>query len=163
MAPLHCTFQEAASMIRCTCRSGTPVTEAASFAVMSIVGFAGIRTSKIVPIIWKQYIACPDFFQRFLLPALPFGPGLYSPPNAAPEAPYGSSPIRVTIPNARSRETPNSLTSDPTACGYSTPCQVARRGQFHSPIASTRQAGDGPVRELQPRPPFRQTTMIGLG
>ena len=41
-------------MIRCTWRSGTPVTDAASFAVMSVVWFVGTEHSKILPSSWKH-------------------------------------------------------------------------------------------------------------
>src|SRR5712672_3528330 len=42
-----------ASMMRWTCRSGTPVTEAASFAVMNVVGF--VATLKSFHIFGKIY------------------------------------------------------------------------------------------------------------
>src|SRR5258708_2447433 len=61
-------------MIRCTCRSGTPVTEAASFAVMSVVWFAGTEISRIIPNLWK-HISHPYALCQWAS-ALVFTPGL---------------------------------------------------------------------------------------
>ncbi len=59
-----------ASMMRCTWRSGTPVTEAASFAVMSTARASGMMVV-ITSIAWKQYRASHLSFPGGLL-AAPF-------------------------------------------------------------------------------------------
>jgi hypothetical protein len=73
-------------MIRCTWRSGTPVTDAASFAVISVVWFAATGTSKILPRFWKHISHKDPLCQCVRLSALPFGVGLYPSQRSAPDA-----------------------------------------------------------------------------
>ncbi len=87
-------------MIRCTCRSGTPVTEAASFAVMSVVWFAGTEISKIIPNLWK-HISHP-----YALCQCGVGVGLQAwaltlRPRPVPEALAGDSDARSKVASLR--------------------------------------------------------------
>ena len=68
-----------ASMIRCTWRSGTPVTDAASFAVISAVWFAAMRISKILPRLWKHISHKDPLCHYVRLSAQPF---IFTLPNA---------------------------------------------------------------------------------
>ena len=67
-------------MMRCTCRSGTPVTEAASFAVMSVIALvAKLKSFQIVGNIYlphtiRQCAGLPGRYPEFGSPGVSIPP-----------------------------------------------------------------------------------------